>query len=98
MSDFEYIKQAEDVFIEAIGINKSTDGWKVEKEDTDNNVIVETKTNSKGRKFYCCKVSFQYQKWHYNGKCLSVHPLSNHLNLSESCLTAIINCIGTHTR
>ena len=57
-SDSEYIKLAEDVFIEAIGISKSTDGWKVEKEDTDNNVIVEMKTNSQGRKIYRCKVSF----------------------------------------
>ena len=56
MSDSEYIKQAEDVFREAIEISRSIDGWKVEKEDKANNLIVEMKKNAHGRKIYRCKV------------------------------------------
>ena len=56
MSDSEYIKQAEDVFREAIDITRSIDGWKVEKEDKANNLIVEMKKNAHGRKIYRCKV------------------------------------------
>ena len=56
MSDSEYIKQAEDVFREAIEITRSIDGWKVEKEDKANNLIVEMKKNAHGRKIYRCKV------------------------------------------
>jgi len=55
MSDSEYIKEAEDVFREAIEITRSTDGWKVEKEDKANNLIVEMKKNAQGRKIYRCK-------------------------------------------
>merc|ERR1712183_1258271 len=39
---------------ESINIVKS-DGWKVEKENKANNVLVECKKNSKGKKIYRCK-------------------------------------------
>ena len=55
VSDMEYLKIAEETFNEAISIARSEDGWKVEKEDKANNVLVECKKNSKGKKIYRCK-------------------------------------------
>ena len=55
--DEQYLKIADEAFNEALEIVRSTDGWKVEKEEKENNVIVEMKKNSKGRKIYRCKVS-----------------------------------------
>merc|ERR1711942_212194 len=53
VSDAEYLKIAEETYKESIKIVKS-DGWKVEKEDKVNNVVVEMKKNEKGRKIYRC--------------------------------------------
>ena len=53
VSDSEYMEIAEETYREAINIAKS-DGWKVEKEDKANDVVVEMKKNSKGRKIYRC--------------------------------------------
>ena len=53
------MKTADEAYNEALEIVRSTDGWKVEKEDKANNVIVEMKKNSKGRKIYRCKVRFK---------------------------------------
>ena len=47
ISDEEYLKIADEAYTEAVEIVRSTDGWKVEKEDKPNNVIVEMKKNSK---------------------------------------------------
>ena len=55
MTDSEYAKLAEDTFKEALEIVKNNDGWKVEKKDDTNNVVVEMKKNAKGRKIYRCK-------------------------------------------
>lgn len=56
MNTEQYLKIADDTYNEALEIVRSTDGWKVEKEDKTNNVIVEMKKNSQGRKIYRCKV------------------------------------------
>ena len=56
MNTEHYLKIADDTYNEALEIVRSTDGWKVEKEDKTNNVIVEMKKNSQGRKIYRCKV------------------------------------------
>jgi len=53
VSDAEYLKVAEETYRESINIVKS-DGWKVEKEDKANNVVVEMKKNDRGRKIYRC--------------------------------------------
>ena len=53
-SDGEYLKIAEETYKESIIIAKSEDGWKVEKEDKANEVLVEMKKNSKGKKIYRC--------------------------------------------
>jgi len=53
VSDAEYLKVAEETYNESINIVKSG-GWKVEKEDKVNNVVVEMKKNDKGRKIYRC--------------------------------------------
>ena len=55
VTDMEYVKMAEETFIEAMNIARSEDGWKVEKEDKANEVLVECKKNSKGKKIYRCK-------------------------------------------
>ena len=62
ISDEEYLKTADEAYTEALEIVRSTDGWKVEKEDKPNNVIVEMKKNSKGRKIYRCKVRVNFKR------------------------------------
>ena len=57
MTNENYIKEAEAAYDEALEIVKNNDGWKLEKEDKANQVTVEMKKNSKGRKIYRCKVS-----------------------------------------
>jgi len=54
-TDSEYVKIADKAWHEALEIAKSTDGWKVEKEDKDLGDTVESKKNSAGRKIYRCK-------------------------------------------
>jgi len=55
MTDAEYISHAEATYKEALEILRSNDGWAVEKTDDVNNVTVEMKKNSKGKKIYRCK-------------------------------------------
>ena len=54
VSDAEYMKIAEETFKEAVNIARSEDGWKAEKEDKANEVLVEMKKNAKGKKIYRC--------------------------------------------
>ena len=54
VSDEEYVKMAEETYNEALRIVRSTDDWKVEKEDKSNNVIVELKKKPNGKKIYRC--------------------------------------------
>ena len=56
MTNENYIKEADAAYDEALEIVRSTDGWKLEKEDQTNKVTVEMKKNAKGKKIYRCKV------------------------------------------
>jgi len=56
-TDSEYSKIAETAWHEAVEITKSDEGWKVEKEDKDKGVLVESSRNSAGRKIYRCKAT-----------------------------------------
>lgn len=55
MTNENYIKEADAAYDEALEIVRSTDGWKLEKEDQTNKVTVEMKKNAKGKKIYRCK-------------------------------------------
>ena len=57
ITDEQYLQIADEAFDEALEIVRSSDGWKVEKEDKENNVLVEMKKNKSGKKIYRCKVS-----------------------------------------
>merc|ERR1712106_192138 len=56
-TDAEYIKTAEDAWLEAIEIAKSEDGWKEEKSNKKNGDLVESKKNEKGCKIYRAKAT-----------------------------------------
>ena len=70
ISDQEYLKIADEAYDEALEIVRSSDGWKVEKEDKENNVLVEMKKNKNGKKIYRCKVSTEYKMWGSSGDLL----------------------------
>ena len=57
ITDQQYLQIADEAFDEALEIVRSSDGWKVEKEDKENKVLVEMKKNKSGKKIYRCKVS-----------------------------------------
>ena len=59
ISDEQYLKTADEAYAEALETVRSSDGWKVEKEDKENNVLVEMKKNKNGKKIYRCKVSIK---------------------------------------
>ena len=59
ITDQQYLKIADEAFDEALETVRSSDGWKVEKEDKENNVLVEMKKNKSGKKIYRCKVSIK---------------------------------------
>ena len=64
ITDQQYLKIADEAFDEALETVRSSDGWKVEKEDKENNVLVEMKKNKTGKKIYRCKVSIKWSsKW-----------------------------------
>ena len=60
ITDQQYLKIADEAYDEALETVRSSDGWKVEKEDKENNVLVEMKKNKNGKKIYRCKVSMKW--------------------------------------
>ena len=60
ITDQQYLKIADEACDEALETVRSSDGWKVEKEDKENNVLVEMKKNKNGKKIYRCKVSMKW--------------------------------------